>query len=1267
MTKKIFFYFIFIFLISIFNIIHIKAAGNGLCADYYAGANFDTFYYDQIDPTVNFHWEPGVTPPGIPAGPFSIKWHGKIMPLVSGTYNFCTNADDGTRLWVDGIQLVDDWNDHGARSVCGTINLTAGQYYEILLEYYENGFGPADAQLLWSYPGNVTPTIIPQSQLYCSCLTTKKSVNTSVAAVGDTITYVLTTTNCGLDLTNVRIWDTIASNLQIVNMTPAPTYSSAPYYRWDFGNMTGGSVISITITARVTSGTNGQVVHNTATNVSDGNPPFVSNDAIFRIFTPGTELQKSANPTSLYPGDTVTYTITWFNPRPTPVPLKLNLRVASGGQYDGSSISYKFEITNYSGGSIDISHLSVGLWISDNIDPSLISHSNYYGGNTTPFAGWNGPPITASFISLNPPILTPSNRQASLKIEFKTTSHNSLPNNTAWNDIQEGLQVSWPVQFTNRNNYYSQNPGTAYVNDSHFVLYYDGVPVTEWLDANTPDPDTGCEPGYVVIYDTLPTQLDYIGSTGGGVVNNGILSWQLTCIPGGTTVNLQWWGRVKAGTPAGTIIPNRANYDYYSADGFLQGLSNYVNITVLGVLTPTRTPSSTSTRTSTPTWTRTYTPSVTYTPSRTPTPTWTPTPTPSRTLTPTYTRTLTPSPSPTPSRTPTPTFTRTPTPSPSSTPSRTPTPTYTRTPTQSRTPTLTNTRTPTPTFTNTVSPTPTYTSTPTPTNTNTRTSTPSYTNTVSPTPTYTRTPTPTNTRTPTSTSTFTYTLTRTPTFTYTDTISSNTPTATPTFTRTSTRTPTPTSTNTVSPTPTYTQTPTPTNTRSSTPSTTASPSDTRTPTLLPSLTNTRAATPSFTQTATNSQQPTITDTISSNTPTVTPTYTNTRTVTPTWTDTSSPTSTYTQTSTPTDTNTRTPTPSPTHTRTITFTLTFTDTISSNTPTVTPTYTNTRTVTLTWTNTFTSTSTRTSTSTLTMTLTATDTSMNTATNTPTVTRTWTNTRTSTITLTGTPTATITLTSTETVTQTNTMTFTPTPTYTATFTLTATVTITPDIHSALLDITLTSDGENAQAGAIIEYKIIIENKDSSINAYNIRVWDTLPPEVEFVDNDFIVKPIIENGVVIWQIPKDMELKPGEKLIIEFKVKISKTDGIGLITNTVSADYQDEYYNDTFGNGRHPVITSNINEYPEEPIIAYPNPYKISEKSKVIKFVNLPPNCTVQIYTISGEGVISLNTLAGSRVVWDGKNRNGREVSTGIYYYVVLNKYSKQVVKGKIFIIK
>ncbi|MBP7792379.1 MAG: hypothetical protein KA120_04890, partial [Candidatus Goldbacteria bacterium] len=400
------------------------------------------------------------------------------------------------------------------------------------------------------------------------------------------------------------------------------------------------------------------------------------------------------------------------------------------------------------------------------------------------------------------------------------------------------------------------------------------------------------------------------------------------------------------------------------------------------------------------------------------------------------------------------------------------------------------------------------TSTPTRTFTNTPTLNPNS-------PTFTRTNTYTPSRTPTPTWTRTYTPSfspspspsRTPTPTYSRT---QTPSPSPSPSRTPTPTPSRTSTytNTVSPTPTFTRTPTPTHSR--------------TPSPTPTNTNTRTRTPTFTWT----------DTISSNTPTNTPTWTNTwtntqtRTNTPTFSATTSPSATRTET--PTWTNTMTSTDTRTHTPT----FTFTDTISSNTPTNTPTWTNTwtntptnswtptatstRTETATNTITPTATSTRTSTSTRTDTLTPTDTSQNTATMTPTVTRTLTETMTETITRTGTPTETITMSATETMTPTDTSTSTETPTETRTSTMTPTVTITPDMHPAQLEITLTSDGENAGTGAIIEYRIIIENRDSKVSAYNIKVWDTLPGEVEFVSNYFVVNPVIEAGVVTWEMP-------------------------------------------------------------------------------------------------------------------------------------------------------
>ncbi|MHC4323924.1 MAG: hypothetical protein ACYSUX_06595, partial [Planctomycetota bacterium] len=54
-------------------------------------------------------------------------------------------------------------NDHGAEENSGTIDLVAGQFYSIVMEYYENG-GGAVAQLKWSSP-HTEKQLIPQAAL----------------------------------------------------------------------------------------------------------------------------------------------------------------------------------------------------------------------------------------------------------------------------------------------------------------------------------------------------------------------------------------------------------------------------------------------------------------------------------------------------------------------------------------------------------------------------------------------------------------------------------------------------------------------------------------------------------------------------------------------------------------------------------------------------------------------------------------------------------------------------------------------------------------------------------------------------------------------------------------------------------------------------------------------------------------------------------------------------------------------------------------------
>jgi hypothetical protein len=82
---------------------------------------------------------------------------------VCETYRFCANSDDGVRLWVNNVLVVDNWSDHGPAETSGTITLTAGVRYDIRMEYYEKA-GSALVQLLWSSP-SLPRQIIPAERL----------------------------------------------------------------------------------------------------------------------------------------------------------------------------------------------------------------------------------------------------------------------------------------------------------------------------------------------------------------------------------------------------------------------------------------------------------------------------------------------------------------------------------------------------------------------------------------------------------------------------------------------------------------------------------------------------------------------------------------------------------------------------------------------------------------------------------------------------------------------------------------------------------------------------------------------------------------------------------------------------------------------------------------------------------------------------------------------------------------------------------------------
>ncbi len=139
-------------------------AGTGLKGEYFDLSNLTVLRFTRIDPTINFDWDDGSPSPSLGQNDYAIRWTGQVKPSFTEAYTFHTVTEGGVRLWVNGLLLINDWNDSGPRERSGTITLTAEQRYDLRLEYKETK-GTAAIQLQWS-SARQTRQIIPQLRLY---------------------------------------------------------------------------------------------------------------------------------------------------------------------------------------------------------------------------------------------------------------------------------------------------------------------------------------------------------------------------------------------------------------------------------------------------------------------------------------------------------------------------------------------------------------------------------------------------------------------------------------------------------------------------------------------------------------------------------------------------------------------------------------------------------------------------------------------------------------------------------------------------------------------------------------------------------------------------------------------------------------------------------------------------------------------------------------------------------------------------------------------
>jgi len=133
----------------------------GLAAAYFDNQEFKGEpALSRVDPLIDFVWK-DVTPlTGRIGDSFSVCWTGSLIPPVTGRYRLGVRGMNRYRLMLDDELIAEHHDLHEAITTVKEVELEAGRFYHLRLEYVNHGLDP-QVRLLWSVPGTdlVTPAV----------------------------------------------------------------------------------------------------------------------------------------------------------------------------------------------------------------------------------------------------------------------------------------------------------------------------------------------------------------------------------------------------------------------------------------------------------------------------------------------------------------------------------------------------------------------------------------------------------------------------------------------------------------------------------------------------------------------------------------------------------------------------------------------------------------------------------------------------------------------------------------------------------------------------------------------------------------------------------------------------------------------------------------------------------------------------------------------------------------------------------------------------
>ncbi|KAJ9451481.1 Anti-sigma-I factor RsgI3 [Diplonema papillatum] len=94
---------------------------------------------------------------------FASKHTGYLTVNVEGYHTFYLSSDDGSRMFLDGVLIIDNGGNHPTVTKTATRYLVPRQY-EVRIEYFQ-GFGGKDLKWEWKQPGQAEKEVVPLGRL----------------------------------------------------------------------------------------------------------------------------------------------------------------------------------------------------------------------------------------------------------------------------------------------------------------------------------------------------------------------------------------------------------------------------------------------------------------------------------------------------------------------------------------------------------------------------------------------------------------------------------------------------------------------------------------------------------------------------------------------------------------------------------------------------------------------------------------------------------------------------------------------------------------------------------------------------------------------------------------------------------------------------------------------------------------------------------------------------------------------------------------------